>query len=215
MVRAWRRSWRRCPGREPVVYKDESPWCCEAGVRPLRPMRRGQVAHSTANTNATGPLTPFVALDLRRGRHFTGGYALSLWTDRQKCMAFPIIKLHILVLLFGCYWQILGEGNDETFSCCGFLRFITAQRVCERKQLQSLISVVVQYQTLKQRPVRALYRAKLSPTTKGNVDLTTIPAFAITEIHHGQDVHRGVEAAIWFAMVSLEVGERLRNSTQS
>lgn len=41
---------------------------------------------------------------------------------------------------------------------------------------------------------------------KGDSELATVPASAITEISYGQDVHRRVGAAIGLAVVSLGVG---------
>ena len=44
---------------------------------------------------------------------------------------------------------------------------------------------------------------------KGKVEITVIPASAITEISYGQDVHRRVGAAIGVAVVSLGIGALL------
>lgn len=41
---------------------------------------------------------------------------------------------------------------------------------------------------------------------KGNVDVMSLPASAVTEISYGQDVHRRVGAAIGLAVVSFGVG---------
>ncbi|MGI8961355.1 MAG: hypothetical protein ACR2IV_16645 [Bryobacteraceae bacterium] len=41
---------------------------------------------------------------------------------------------------------------------------------------------------------------------KDNADVIRVPAFAVTEISYGQDVHRRVGAAIGLAVVSLGVG---------
>jgi CxxC motif-containing protein (DUF1111 family) len=44
---------------------------------------------------------------------------------------------------------------------------------------------------------------------KGKVEITVIPASAITEISYGQDVHRRVGAAIGVAVISLGIGALL------
>jgi hypothetical protein len=44
---------------------------------------------------------------------------------------------------------------------------------------------------------------------KGDKEITTIPAAAITEVSYGQDVHRRVGAAIGVAVISLGIGALL------